>query len=186
MNVSDIHEHFRTCGTWVTWDKTADRVTAGDPSRPVRKVAVCWKASWEALRQAVDGGADLFISHESICVNAVSQAIEPESTFALESEKAKFQWLEQSGLVVYRCHDFWDAYPGGTGIRDSWRDGLQLGGKIEVDSFPFYVTRIEPISLGELAQHILKQVRPLGQNGLLMSGAEDRMVCGLDRHRCGD
>ena len=49
MNTSDIHEHFRSRGTWVNWDHTADRVTAGDPSHPIGKVAVSWKASWDVL-----------------------------------------------------------------------------------------------------------------------------------------
>ena len=176
MKAADLHKHFRARGSWVNWDDTTDRFTAGDSSRSIRKVAVGWKASWAALRQAVDVGAEVFISHESICVNAVNGSPEPESTFALETEQAKFEWLATSGLVVYRCHDFWDGYPEGTGIRDSWRDGLDLGGNIIADAYPFYVTRIEPLPLGDLARHIVGRIGDLGQTGVCVTGDLEREV----------
>jgi putative NIF3 family GTP cyclohydrolase 1 type 2 len=175
MIASEMVDHFHKCADWVDWNNTTDRITAGDPSRKVTKVAVSWKANWGALRKAAELGAQLFVSHESICVNAVNGSTDPESTFALDSERAKFEWLQKSGLVVFRCHDAWDNFPA-LGIRDSWREGLHLDGMIVVDEYPCYVTKIEPIRLVDLAQHILSLVKPLGQNGVLFSGDEDRVV----------
>ena len=68
----DITDHFKETGKWVDWDNTVDTFKAGDPSRPVRKIAVAWKASFNAIRQAVSRGADMLISHESICEINVS------------------------------------------------------------------------------------------------------------------
>jgi putative NIF3 family GTP cyclohydrolase 1 type 2 len=175
MRCLDIHEHFRTRGDWVNWERTTDTFKAGDPEKPVRTVAVAWKASWDALREAHDRGADLFVSHESICVNAVNGSPEPEVTFALASEGDKFDWLAQSGLVVYRCHDVWDRFPE-VGIRWAWQKGLSLGGKVIVDEYPLLVTQVEPLTLGELARHILERVRSLGQNGVLVTGDPDQGV----------
>jgi hypothetical protein len=72
MTCLDIATHFRKQGTWVDWERTTDTFKAGNPSVPVQRVAVAWKASWDALREAASARADLFISHESICVNAVN------------------------------------------------------------------------------------------------------------------
>ncbi|MBT7068338.1 MAG: hypothetical protein HN919_18720 [Verrucomicrobia bacterium] len=157
------------------WENTTDTFKAGDPSKTVRTVAVAWKASWEALRESVSRGADLFVSHESICVRAINGSPEPEVSFALPSEESKFDWLEDAGLVVYRCHDVWDRFPD-EGIRDSWHAGLEMNGKIIVDEYPLYVTEIEPMRIRDLARHILRKIRPLRQNGVMISGNSDKQV----------
>ena len=169
----DIANHFKEIGTWVDWDQTVDTFKAGDSSRPVKKVAVAWKASFDALREAVSRGADMFISHESICVKGSGS--QPEVNFALPSEKPKFDWLEKTGLVVYRCHDVWDRVPE-IGIRDTWRNELNIGDNIYADEYPFYVTEVDSISVRELAQNILKRIRPLKQNGIIVSGDLDKKV----------
>jgi hypothetical protein len=112
LTCRDISDHFRStdAGKNVNWEITTDTLKSGDPSKPVKKVAVAWKASWDALREAVSNDADLFISHESICVNAKNGSPDPEVVFALPSEKPKFDWLEKTGLVVYRCHDVASEY----------------------------------------------------------------------------
>jgi putative NIF3 family GTP cyclohydrolase 1 type 2 len=175
MICRDLDEHFRKIGTWVNWDKTTDTFKAGEATKPVKKVAVAWKASWDAMKEAVSRGADLFISHESICVNAVNGSPEPEKVFALPSEKPKFDWLEKTGLVVYRCHNVWDRFPK-EGIRDTWQRELKLGNKIIADEYPRYVTEVDPISLGDLTRHILKRIKPLKENGVLVTGDMSRMV----------
>jgi putative NIF3 family GTP cyclohydrolase 1 type 2 len=174
----EIHEHFRQCGTWVNWERTTDTFKAGDPGKGVHTVAVAWKPSWDALREAHSRGADLFVAHESICVNAVNGSPEPEVVFALESERPKFDWLAKTGLVVYRCHDFWDRFPG-EGIRWAWQRGLELGGEIMADDYPLLVTQIKSVTLGELARHVLRQIRPLGQNGVLVTGDLSKQVSGV-------
>jgi putative NIF3 family GTP cyclohydrolase 1 type 2 len=175
MKCRDVHEHLKKQGPWVDWKRTTDTFKAGDPEAEVCKVAVAWKASWEALREAHRRGAELLVSHESICVQAVNGSPDPEVTFALPTEKPKFDWLEETGLVVYRCHDVWDRYPE-IGIRASWQKGLELGGKVLVDAYPFFVTEIPPAPLGDVARLILKRVEPLGQNGVLVSGDLDQVV----------
>ena len=169
MRCIDIHENFRKHGNWVNWKRTTDTFKAGDPEKPVHTIAVAWKPSWGALGEAHGRGADLFVAHESICVNAVNGSPEPEVVFALDSERPKFDWLAETGLVVYRCHDFWDRFPG-QGIRWAWQKGLQLGGEVVADDYPLLVTRIQPTTLSDLAHHVLRRVTPLGQNGVLVTG----------------
>jgi len=177
LTCMDIHNHFKSteAAKKVNWDNTTDTFKCGDPSKPVGKVAVAWKASWDALREAESRGADMFISHESICVNARNGSTEPEVVFALPSEKPKFDWLDKTGLVVYRCHDVWDRFQE-TGIRDTWQRELKIGNRIVADVYPFYVTEITPMTVRELASHVLKQLKPLGQQGVLVSGNPDKIV----------
>jgi putative NIF3 family GTP cyclohydrolase 1 type 2 len=175
IKAMDIHEHFRKVGNWVNWERTTDTFKAGDPQRPVRTVAVAWKPTWDALKEAHSKGADLFVGHESICVNAVNGSPEPEVVFSLDSEKPKFDWLAESGMVAYRCHDVWDRFPE-IGIRWAWQRGLELGGEIAVDQYPYLVTQVEPLTLGDLARHVLARIRPLGQNGVLVTGDLERPV----------
>jgi putative NIF3 family GTP cyclohydrolase 1 type 2 len=159
----------------VDWARTTDTFKAGDPDKPIETIAVAWKPTWDALQEAHRRGTDLFVGHESICVNAVNGSPEPEVVFALESEMPKFEWLARSGLVVYRCHDVWDRFPE-IGIRWAWQKGLHLGGEIVVDQYPYLVTRVEPTTLGHLARHVLAGVQPLGQNGVLVTGDLDRPI----------
>ena len=175
MKCIDIADHMREQGTWVDWERTTDTFKAGDSSKPVKTIAVAWKANWGALREAVERGADLFVTHESICVRAVNGATEPDAHFALPSEKPKIDWLDETGLVVYRCHDVWDRFAE-VGIRDSWQKGLGIGDKIVADEFPLYVTEVPQTTVAEMARHVLRKVRPLGQNAVMVSGDLERRV----------
>ncbi|WP_185731542.1 Nif3-like dinuclear metal center hexameric protein [Larkinella rosea] len=177
LTCTDIANHFKKTDTAgrVNWDKTTDTFKAGDPARPVRKVAVAWKASLDAVQKAISIGADLLISHESICVQADNSSMKPEIEFALPTEMPKFELIRKAGLVVYRCHDFWDSFPG-LGMRASWQKALHIGTNIIADAYPFYVTKVAPLTIGDLARHILKQIKPLRQNGVLVSGDTERVI----------
>lgn len=175
MKASEIHEHFRAVGSWVNWERTTDTFKAGDPDRDIRTVAVVWKPDLAALELAHRRGTDMLVVHEAICANAVNGSPEPEVHFALDSERAKFLYLQQTGMAVYRCHEVWDRFPK-LGVRASWQQGLSLGGQIIADQYPLLVTQIEPTTLGDLARHVLRQTQPLGQDVVLICGEAGRRV----------
>jgi hypothetical protein len=56
------------------------------------------------------------------------------------------------------------------GIHDTWQRELNIGDRITEDKYPFYVTEVPPINVQELSRHILKRIRPLGQNGIIACG----------------
>lgn len=171
----EIEKHFQKIGKWMNWNQTTDTFKIGNPDKKVKKVVVSWKANLAAIEEAIAMNADLFISHESVCANADNSFMGPEIKFALPTELPKFKKIEKAGLAVYRCHDLWDAFPK-IGIRDSWQKGLDIGENIIVDKYPAYVTQIEPLTVNDLAKHIIKQIKPLRQTGVLVSGNGNKIV----------
>ena len=175
MECRGVHEHFRGIGTWVNWEATTDIFTFGCAEGEVEKIAVAWKPTLSALEKAVACGANLFVSHESIAVKAVNGSMKQDIEFMLEGETAIFGFLEASGLVVYRCHDFLDAVPE-WGVMHAWQQGLQLGGTVVAEEYPNMITEIEPMSVRDLSLHLIARTAELGQKGVLVSGRLEKMV----------
>jgi putative NIF3 family GTP cyclohydrolase 1 type 2 len=78
-------------------------------------------------------------------------------------------------MVVLRCHDAWDAWPG-VGIRDSWAGGLGLTRLVAenadtADQRGWHaVYEIPPTTLDGFARQVAARVRPLGQDGVEVLG----------------
>ena len=122
MRAIEVHEHFKGKGTWVDWNNTCDEILWGDSEAEVDGIAVCWTTNIDQLREAIDKSCNLFVCHEPLYHYPNSSPdISPR-----EFEKKEF--LRDSGLVIYRCHDFWDVMPE-IGIVDSWSKFLGFEGK---------------------------------------------------------
>ncbi len=85
------------CG--VKMKESCDSVKAGCPEKEARRVAVCFIATKEVVRQAVEWGTDVLITHEPTYYNHSDQVMEDE----LSAAKARL--VEESGLAVLRLHD---------------------------------------------------------------------------------
>lgn len=156
-------------------DYTPDGFKAGNCKQEITKVAVCWKASLDALKKAKELGCNFFISHESIFVKGGIEN-EMDSNAWDKEEKEKMQWLKDSDMCVYRCHDTIDKWPV-IGVADCWPKSLGFE-NIEVfdndNSYSFI--KFKALKLKELADNILEKVGPLGQNGLVMQGDPDSII----------
>ena len=175
MKCFDIDNYFRKLGSWVNWVSTTDIFTFGDSNTEIKKIAVAWKPTLSALKQAAENGVNLFISHESIAVKTVNRSMKQDKEFALESEKELFRFLKESKMTVYRCHDFLDAVPE-WGVMDTWHSKLGLPGKIISREYPNIITKTIPMTVSELARHIISKTQPLGQTTLLVSGNSNVIV----------
>ena len=175
MTPEELARYFRETSPWMNRANSPDGFKVGDPSRPITKVAVSWKASWEALRHAHSRGCNLFISHESIFVNStMGSEFDPPQYH--EREAAKAQWILDSGMCVYRCHDTIDYAPE-IGIRDQWAKGLGFANRQVPDPVgPYVICEIAPTRLDDLADALLARLRSLGQEGLLLMGEPDRPI----------
>jgi putative NIF3 family GTP cyclohydrolase 1 type 2 len=173
MNTIEIREHLLSRAPWVDRKSTVDTVKIGDPLRPVRKAGVGWMATIYDLEAAHEAGCDLFITHEPTFndhMDPVDGACRSE-----EPGKSKRHFLERTGMVVLRCHDAWDSWPG-IGIRDSWARGLGLTELVaenrdaEAERGWHAVYAIAPTTLEGFARQVADRVRPLGQDGVEILG----------------
>ena len=80
--------------------RTCDTCKAGNPDTEVTKVAVSMFATVDIIRQAKDWGAQLLIVHEPTYYNHYDE--HSDDPF----EREKRQLIEQSGLTIYRYHDY--------------------------------------------------------------------------------
>jgi putative NIF3 family GTP cyclohydrolase 1 type 2 len=84
---------------------TVDTFKAGDPSTPVKGIAVTMMSTLDVLQRAAAGGANFIITHEPTFYGHLD-LLEP-----LDSEKdavlaAKLEFIKSHGLVIWRFHDF--------------------------------------------------------------------------------
>lgn len=173
----DIDCHMRTLGTWVRWEQTVDTFKAGDPDVPVRGIAVAWQSQWPTLKAAHAAGCNLFITHEPTFYVHRDDDPGPYQDPQLDAKRA---WLEQTGMVVYRCHDVWDVVPE-HGVRDSWARGLRLEGPpLAEDERRYYgLYRVQAQPLRALACSLAARVSDIGQGHVQLVGDGERIVTHL-------
>ncbi|MBN2287695.1 MAG: Nif3-like dinuclear metal center hexameric protein [Candidatus Glassbacteria bacterium] len=166
-SAKEIHEHFLAGAPWVDPDETVDTFKAGDPLREVKTVAVGWMSTIYDLRKAVELGCELFITHEPTFWEHAA----PEQRFRqAPGGIEKTRLLEETGLVVLRCHDAWDKWPG-IGIRDAWAGGLGLTRAVDVSGDGWStIYAMQETTLREFAAHVLSRVRPVGQDSVQVMG----------------
>jgi len=159
-------------GSWVDWSRTSDRFLSGDPEVTAKGIAVSWMPTFSNLKRAWVRGLNLFVTHEPLYVFEAKGGPVP---LGREAWAEKKRWLDETGMVVYRCHDVWDDYPE-IGIHGAWADFLGFTGK-PVASGRFYeVHEVGDLTLRQLAERILEKVRTLGQEAVHMVGDLDKKV----------
>jgi putative NIF3 family GTP cyclohydrolase 1 type 2 len=173
----DLDRHMRALGTWVRWEQSVDTFKAGDPDVPVRGIAVAWQSQWPTLRAAAAAGCNLFVTHEPTFYVHRDDDPGPYQDAHLAAKRA---WLEQTGMVVYRCHDVWDVVPE-HGVRDSWARGLGLAGPplAEDDRRYYGLFRVPTQPLRALARALAARVSDVGQGHIQLVGDAERSVTHL-------
>jgi putative NIF3 family GTP cyclohydrolase 1 type 2 len=172
----EVEKHFNRLWAWDTKDYFTDGFKAGDKNTVIKKIGVMWKPKFKDIIKAYEDGCNFLVCHESIATFADNYSKQPDSFFAVNEEQAKFQYIRDNNIVIYRCHDLWDRI-NKIGVRDTWRDFLLPSSTIITSHYPYYVSAIEPTSLENLAKHVLRKVQSLGQNGVLVCGDKTRTVC---------
>jgi putative NIF3 family GTP cyclohydrolase 1 type 2 len=170
MKVIELYGHFKSKGDWVNWDRTCDGILWGDGQTEVTGIAVCWSSNVNQLRDAQKNGCNLYICHEPL----YHYSERGENFHQKEVEKNQF--LKDSGIVVYRCHDFWDVMPE-IGIVDSWSKFLGFAEE-PVARIRFYNAHQLPegTTLGSLSRQIAHKVKELGQDVVNYIGDPDSKV----------
>ncbi len=172
MTAKDLHTYLRSEGPWVDPERTVDTFKWGDPGAEVNGVAVSWMSRWATLKAAHAQGLNVFVTHEPTFWDHLENPVHGTA----EDRKAKEAWLEDSGMVVIRCHDMLDQMPG-YGIQDGWAKWLGIHGKPyeQIDQYR-RVYDTEPVRLADLAKQVAEKLAPLGQHWVEFLGDPDQLV----------
>ena len=81
-------------------ENTCDTLKAGNPDAEVSRIAVTMFATPDVVREAHDWGAELLIVHEPTYYDHMDRHKDEKI------ENAKRKLIEDSGLTVYRYHDY--------------------------------------------------------------------------------
>lgn len=99
MLASDIIHYL--CDGIVVKETTCDTVKSGDVSRTVTHIGVTMVPTLSVLRQAAAAGVELLIVHEPLFFDHMDVAEEGDPVV-----EAKRAILRESGMVVFRYHDY--------------------------------------------------------------------------------
>ena len=162
-------------GEYYHAQKACDKWVLGDPQKEIRRVAVCMFPTLRVLREVTAWGADLMIPHEPTFNHGFDEIIENPVTLA------KKQLLEESGLTIYRLHDFMHAMDPDL-IHSGLTGALGLSGHYE-DKNHFVLDT--PISAVELAERMENE---LGMDHIRICGSRNHkatkliVACGATGH----
>lgn len=170
MKTREILEHFQKVGTWVDWANTCDEFLHGDPEADVTGIAVAWIPTNDAIRRAAEMGCSLFITHEPAFYPGYENTATGEQLI-----RAKKDLLDRHGIAMMRCHDTWDRMPE-FGIPDAWAAYLGFATEPRPVESHYKTCLVADLTVEDTARHILRGVRNLGQDTVLVFGDRSRKV----------
>jgi putative NIF3 family GTP cyclohydrolase 1 type 2 len=155
---NEMVQHFydnKPPASWVTPETTVDRVIIGDGDKKVSRILVTWMPSLQAVQAAIDGGYDMILAHEPTFYDHRDYRDNPKDMEKDAMVMKKKRLIEESGLVIVRCHDFWDLHVG-DGIPFAWAKFLGIEGEPVQIGGGTYMHRydIAPTTVEELAKKI--------------------------------
>ncbi|MBW7458737.1 Nif3-like dinuclear metal center hexameric protein, partial [Paenibacillus sepulcri] len=151
-------------------DPTVDTLKSGRMDAEVRKVAVVFMATYAIIKQAVESGADLIITHEPTYYNHTDEGAWLSGNAVYERKRAL---IEESGVAIFRLHDYVHSYK---------PDGILTGmlKKLEWEAYsdPAEINLLTPPSserhtVRSIASHMKSR---LGIESMLIAGDPDLPV----------
>jgi putative NIF3 family GTP cyclohydrolase 1 type 2 len=146
---------------------SVDTFKCGDPSRPVAGILTTFMATSQVIRQAVNLGANLIITHEPTFFNHRDETdwLREDSVY-----QGKRALLDQNDITIWRFHDYWHMHrPDGIGT------GFvkQMGWEAYVDDENGYLADLPPMPLADLVTFLKSK---LGMSTLRVVGPQ-AMTC---------
>jgi putative NIF3 family GTP cyclohydrolase 1 type 2 len=130
--------------------KTVDTLKAGDPATEVKGIATAFMATHQVIEQTVALGANLLITHEGIYFS------HHDHTEFLENNpvyKEKRRLITESGLAIYRFHDYWHRYKP-DGIMAGFIQALDWQSYIVENQPAATILNIPPMTLAEISEYL--------------------------------
>jgi putative NIF3 family GTP cyclohydrolase 1 type 2 len=172
MKAYELQDYLRSLNTgWVNTEETVDTFKSGDPNQDIQGIAVGWMSYSWALHQAMALGCNVFITHEPTYYTHLER---DDQIFKFEGARRKKSFVEQSGLIILRCHDLWDGMRD-IGICDSW--GAQLGFSNPIDGEIFFrIYTVQGKTAIDVAHQVLDHTKTLGQEAVELIGPAEKKV----------
>jgi len=151
-------------------DHTVDELLVGQPEKEVTKIATTFNASIDVIKQAIEQGIELIISHEGIYY---SHRGIPNGLESHEVYNKKNELIVANKLAIFRYHDY---------IHQSFPDPITLGlvkqlmwhnEKVVHQPFSAVVSFSTTQSLNSVIDHIKKQLQ---LPSLRLTGPVDMLV----------
>ncbi len=86
---------------------TVDTLKYGDPNMEVKGIAISFMPTYRVIQQVVSAGANLLITHEGLFYSHTdnTEILKNDSVY-----QKKVRLIEESGIAIYRFHDYWHRY----------------------------------------------------------------------------
>ncbi|MBQ4510191.1 MAG: Nif3-like dinuclear metal center hexameric protein [Clostridia bacterium] len=152
MKAIELIEELKN-GAFELSGRTCDTVKAGNPEKEIGKVAVAMFATVDIIKKVKEWGADMLIVHEPTYYDHFEEMLVNPVT------EAKKKLIEESGIVLFRYHDFMHHRP-----IDQIPEGevhyLGLKGKLENTPYSasYMYHLYEPITALDLAKLMEKEL----------------------------
>lgn len=149
--------------------KNKDFILYGDPDKECTGIVTTCFASIDVIRQAHELGANFIIAHEALFWNHGDRRdwLKDNETFI-----AKKKLLDETGIVVWRNHDYIHS---GINVDGKWTDGIFYGVMKEIGFDDFLIGdesmpqkyAVKPLPARDFAELIIER---FGLNGLRYIG----------------
>ena len=132
---------------------TVDTIKSGNPSQPLRGIAVTFMATRQVLDQTVAKGANLLITHEPTFYNHKDDEDWLRNDPVCESKR---KFIDQHGIAVWRVHDYPHVHRPDMIVAGMVRE---LGWQDRFDPDLPNTFRLSPLTLHDLAQYCKDRLR---------------------------
>jgi putative NIF3 family GTP cyclohydrolase 1 type 2 len=130
--------------------QTVDTLKSGNRDIPVTGIVTTMFATVNIIQQSIKQDANFIIAHEPTFYNHTDN---PAWVSPNNIVQQKQDLLAQHKITIWRLHDYWHSYT---------PDGIRYGVVKSAGWLPYFkgeaVIKIPPVSLGNLAQHLKKQL----------------------------
>ncbi len=107
MTINDLIDRILAYHPELTAPKTCDGVKFGDPSQPLKGVAVSCAPTYDVIRRAAEAGCNFLLCHEPTFFS------HEDTTDWLENDpvyEEKIRFLKEHQMVIFRDHDHLHAH----------------------------------------------------------------------------
>lgn len=138
-----------------------DGLRFGDDGAEASGVLVCWMATSEAIKYAIEKGCNVIVCHEDPYYQAFGAA--PDLSVGWLANRERLRLLIDGGIALYRCHSPLDVLYN----TDAALDALNLKVKSLYSEWIARVAHVESVTVGELLESAKKgfgvdQIRLVG------------------------